>query len=111
LNVFARTGLLAAALFGAAACSTEAPPAAPRRHVVEIRGFQYLPASVAAAPSDTVVWVNHDAVPHTATSTIGGWDSGSIAAGASWSMVVPETVEGEYRCAFHPTMTASIVRR
>jgi plastocyanin len=80
----------------------------PRAHAVEIRNFVFAPASLAAAPGDTVVWTNRDIVPHTATPDAGGWDSGSIAAGASWTLVVPEEGLGAYRCAFHPTMKAAL---
>jgi plastocyanin len=81
---------------------------APRRHVVEISGFGYEPASVEVAPGDTIVWVNRDVVPHTATAVDGGWDTGSIAAGESWSGVLPVGAESVYTCAFHPGMKARI---
>ena len=86
----------------------EAPPA-PRRHVVEIRSFRFEPGRLAAAPGDTVVWINRDMVPHTATADDRGWDSGELASGASWSRVVPAGGLGEYLCSYHPTMTGAVV--
>ena len=56
------------------------------------------------APGDTVVWVNGDLVPHTATATDGTWDSGSIAPGGTWTLVVAASGDGGYTCTFHPTM-------
>lgn len=102
--------LLAAAMLGAA-CQGGAEPPEGRRHVVEIRGFEYHPASLEVAAGDTVVWVNHDMVPHTATAADGGWDSGSIAAGESWERVAAAEGGGEYACTFHPGMTGRLAVR
>jgi plastocyanin len=100
--------LFAAALLGAAACSGGGAQPASRRHVVEIRAFEYHPESLTVAAGDTVVWVNRDAVPHTATSEEGLWDSGSIAAGNSWTRIASEAGSDAYLCTFHPTMTGRI---
>jgi plastocyanin len=91
----------------AAAC---ARPAA-RSHTVEIRGFAYLPATLQVAVGDTVVWVNRDAVPHTATRDGRGWDSGSINAEQAWRFIVPASGSQPYYCAFHPTMRGELVVR
>jgi plastocyanin len=94
-------GLLAAAL--AAGCSGSRPQV----HQVTIQGFAYQPVSVSAAPGDTIVWTNRDVAAHTATSP-GKWDSGPIAPGASWRMVVAEGSAGAYSCAYHPTMKGTV---
>lgn len=109
MNGSARFSLLAAALLAAAACNGGGGEAAPQRHVVEMRAFQFDPATLTVAPGDTVVWINRDAVPHTATSEDGAWDSGSIAAGGSWSRVVEGAGAEAYLCTFHPTMRGVIV--
>ena len=90
----------------AAACSRGAP--APRTHAVEIRNFVFQPAELAAAPGDTIVWTNRDAVPHTATAGGKAWDTGEIAAGASARAVVPANAAGEYVCAYHLGMKARL---
>ena len=66
----------AAALVLAGACS--AGPAGPARHEVEIRAFRYEPDTIAVAVGDTLVWRNHDPVPHTATGPGARWDTGDI---------------------------------
>lgn len=104
-----RFSLLAAALLAAAACTTNGETPAARRHVVEIRAFQFDPDTLRVAPGDTIVWINQDAVPHTATAEDGAWDSGAIAAGDSWSRVVEGTGTQSYFCTFHPTMRGVIV--
>jgi plastocyanin len=103
-----RRGLWIAAvvLVGAAGC---APRPAPVRHEVRMEGFGFQPATVHAAPGDTVVWVNRDMVPHTATATDGTFDSGSIPAGGSWSFVVGAVGRHAYLCTFHPTMKGEVV--
>lgn len=100
---------IVAILLEIAACQGNAELQAPRTHVVEMRGFGYQPATIRVSPGDTIVWVNRDAVPHTATDSSGVWDSGSIAAGESWRRAVEESGETSYYCTFHPTMRGRIV--
>jgi plastocyanin len=57
---------------------------------------------------DTIVWVNKDPFPHTATSTAGKFDSHEIAAGKSWKFTPKETGAFTYVCTLHPTMKATI---
>jgi plastocyanin len=97
----------ASALVLLAACARPAP----RLHTVEISGFAYLPATLDVAPGDTVVWINRDAVPHTATRDGRSWDSGSIAAGQTWRLVAASRGSQPYYCAFHPVMRGELVVR
>ena len=82
----------------------------PRVHTVEIRAFQYAPATLTVRRGDTVVWTNRDLVPHTATAQ-GSWDSGSIAANATWRYTAGQAGRFAYDCAFHPGMKATLVVR
>lgn len=90
-----------------AAC-TEAQPEA-RTHRLSIRAFQYIPARVTVAAGDTVVWINEDAVPHTATAADRAWDPGSIGSKESEHVVVSKRGEHAYVCAFHPNMNGTLV--
>ena len=78
-------------------------------HVVTIDAFEFKPAKLTVKAGDTVEWRNADPVPHTATSTSGGFDSGSIAAGASWRFVATKKGRFGYVCTFHPIMKGEIV--
>ena len=98
---------LAAALLSAA-CGSGAAPPAPATHVVEMRGMTFEPAELRVAVGDTVVWVNRDLLPHTATEVAGAWSSPSIEAESRWPWVAGEGGIVRYRCAFHPTMEASL---
>ena len=75
-------------------------------HTVTIEGMRFQPEVLTVAPGDTVVWVNKDLVPHTATSKAGGFDSKDIQADKSWRYTIQTTGEFAYICTFHPTMKA-----
>ena len=75
-------------------------------HTVTIEGMRYQPEVLSVAAGDTIVWVNKDVVPHTATSKAGGFDSKEIQADASWRHTIQTPGEFAYICTFHPTMKA-----
>lgn len=87
-----------------------AAPAAPQVHTVVIEGMRYQPEGLTVAPGDTVVWINRDMVPHTATSA-GHFDSGEIAAGKTWTHTVRAAGEFAYLCTYHPLMKGVIRAR
>ena len=80
--------------------------AAPRVHTVLIEGMRFQPEGLTVAPGDTVVWVNRDLVPHTATSASARFDSGELAPGKSWTYTVRGAGEFNYICTYHPLMKA-----
>jgi plastocyanin len=79
---------------------------APRAttHTITIDGTQYQPATLTIALGDTVVWVNKDPFPHTATSKDGTFDSKAIAAGKSWKFKPAKRGDFTYSCTYHVTM-------
>jgi plastocyanin len=56
---------------------------------------------------DTIVWTNHDLVPHTATAAGGGWDTGALAQNATGQWIATAGIH-PYVCAYHPTMRGVI---
>ncbi len=52
----------------------------PKTHAVTMENMRFQPESLTVASGDSVVWVNKDLVPHTATSKAGGFDSQVIQA-------------------------------
>jgi plastocyanin len=80
----------------------------PGTHTVVIEGLRFDPETLDVKAGDTIVWVNKDPFPHTATSTAGGFDSHEIAAGKSWKFTPKETGAFTYVCTLHPTMKATI---
>jgi len=107
-----RRVLVVAFATAAAACARAArgaQPAAAGRHTVVIEGMAFSPATLHVRRGDRITWVNKDLVPHTATAKDRSFDSGRIAAGASWSRVASRRGTLEYDCTYHPTMTATLV--
>lgn len=99
--------LLAVAGLGFAALSRT--PAAPVRHRIEMSGIGYHPDTVVARVGDTVLWINQDLVPHTATAK--AFDTQSIAVGDSASIMVKKAGQFAFACAFHPTMKGTLVAK
>ena len=84
----------------------------PRRHVVEIRGMAFHPGVLEVRRGDTVVWVNRDIVPHTATSTRkSGWNTGPLLQGKSGQHVASHRGEDPYFCELHPVMLGKLIVR
>lgn len=81
-----------------------AKAADPVTHTVTIDSMQFHPDDLAVKPGDQVVWVNHDAFPHTVTATGGPFDSKEIAAGESWTYTASGKGDRAYTCTIHPTM-------
>jgi plastocyanin len=102
----AAAALAAAVTVAAAGCG--GGDRAPERHEIAIRAFVFVPDPQPARPGDTLVFVNHDAVPHTATAMDGSWDTGDIPANGTKAVAVPAKGGGDYRCAIHPTMVGRV---
>jgi plastocyanin len=97
------------ALTGAAALPR--PHSAPaRRHLIEIRGVKFVPSDLSVQRGDTVIWVNRDIVPHTATfSPDSAWKSGPLQQGDSARYLIQRAGDQPYFCEFHPSMTGKLV--
>jgi plastocyanin len=80
-----------------------------RAYRIEIKGMAYALPELTVAAGDTVVWVNRDIVPHTATADARQFDSGSMSPSAEWSFVAGERGRIPYSCTFHPTMKGVLV--
>ena len=93
---------------GTALAARAPSKAKPATHTVEIDATSFTPARLIVHVGDTVVWVNKDPIPHTATAKGGGFDSKALAAGASFRVTVKAKGATDYACLFHPTMTGRI---
>jgi plastocyanin len=109
IAALAAVGVLA--LAGATVPSLPADPV-PQRHVVEIRGMAFHPEVLKVRRGDTVVWINRDIVPHTATATRkSGWDTGTLLQGESGQYVASYGGEDPYFCKLHPVMLGKLIVR
>jgi plastocyanin len=80
----------------------------PKTHTVTIQGMRFQPERLTVERGDTIVWVNKDLVPHTATSEAGRFDSQTIETEKSWRFTARTKGEFPYVCTFHPTMKAML---
>jgi plastocyanin len=86
-----------------------APSVLAADHGVSIHGFAFDPATITVAVGDSVTWTNGDPTAHTATGDGGAFDAGTVAAGASKTVVFSIAGTYPYHCAIHPSMTATVV--
>jgi plastocyanin len=105
--------VLAALMLSQCGTSTGSPARTPVTHRILIDGTQFVPATLTVHEGDSVVWVNADPFPHTATaatatSAAGHFDSKEIAPQQSWTYTA--TVKGEfpYLCTLHQTMKGTL---
>ncbi len=92
-------------------CERAAQPAGPDSAIIVISDFLFTPTLAGVNAGTTVVWVNCEddgVTSHTATAESGKWDSGSIAPGESFAVVIDEGA-AEYRCTLHPFMRGQVV--
>ena len=77
---------------------------------VAIADFAYDPETIEVPAGGTVTWTNEDGVPHTATAQDRDvLQSGTIAAGETYSQTFDEAGTIEYFCEFHPNMKGTVV--
>ena len=74
--------------------------------------MEFHPAVLTVAVGDTVVWINRDIVPHTATSRgPAKWDTGQVLQGQTARYVATRAGVARYVCTLHPTMHGTLVTR
>ena len=71
----------------------------------------YSPNPVTIARGATVTWTNNDTIPHTVTARPDAtlFDSGSLAAGATYTHTFDTAGSFDYFCTIHPGMTGTVV--
>lgn len=90
-----------------ASCGGAPPAPPPRTHTVTMESVAYQPAVLTVKVGDSIVWVNKDLFPHTATAQ-GTFDSKEIAVEASWQYTPTSAGEFPYVCTYHPTMKGTV---
>ena len=79
----------------------------PTTHRVVVDATKFTPEVLTVTAGDTVLWINKDLFPHTATSQ-GRFDSGPINPGNSWQYTITDKGEIDYICTLHPTMKGKL---
>jgi len=76
---------------------------------VEMRAMAFAPTRIEVSAGTTVAWTNRDQLEHTITADDGSWDSGPIAAGATWRHTFDQPGTYAFHCTPHPFMTGVVV--
>ena len=86
-----------------------APEKAPNQVIID--NFTFDPPTLTVSAGTQVTWINHDDVPHTATSSVKprAFNSGTLDTDDQFSYVFNTPGTYEYFCAVHPKMTGRIV--
>jgi plastocyanin len=70
-----------------------------------------MPDELSVTVGTTVTWMNTDSVVHTSTSDAAGWNSGTVAPGAQFSVAFQTAGTFPYHCSIHPGMVGTVVVR
>jgi plastocyanin len=89
------------------------PPADPpaggaQSFVVGMKDKRFRPGTLDVVAGDRITWDNDDGVAHTVTSAEGGFDSGRMAAGVTFSITPSAQGSIPYHCALHFFMTGRV---
>jgi len=75
---------------------------------VEMTKLAFVPAKIEIKAGGSVIIVNHDLVPHTATADDGSFDTGTLGRDEQKEVVFPAAGEFTYVCRFHRHMTGVV---
>lgn len=103
-------------LFILAGCSgtpsTSDNPEGDQNATITIDDNKFSPSTRNVHKGSVVTWMNSDSIKHTATAHAADgtilFDSGDIAAGASWPRTFDTVGTFEYHCDIHPSMQGTI---
>jgi plastocyanin len=82
--------------------------AEPRTHRIEMQNMRFGPVPVNIKAGDTIIWVNRDLVPHTATARDRSFDV-VVPSRASATTVVRRAGTIPFYCRYHPAMRGGLV--
>jgi plastocyanin len=67
------------------------------------------PDTITVAIGTSLMWTNTDTIAHTSTGDAGGWNSGVIGPGGTFSANFPTSGTYTYHCSIHPDMVGTVV--
>lgn len=102
---------LLVAVMAVAGVAQAKPAPRPTTFNVTIDATRFEPAVLNVKTGDRIVFTNKDMFPHTATSKSGGFDSGKLESGQSWTLTVKKAGAFDYTCIYHPTMGGTVRAR
>jgi plastocyanin len=78
-------------------------------HTIIMQGVALVPQTATVKQGDTVVWINKDPFPHTATARDRSFDSREMGPDTTWKYVVGKKGQIPYVCTLHPTMKGTLI--
>jgi len=105
-----RAAILRAALGLAAVAAILAAAAEPTASVT-IDNFSFVAPEITVAAGTTVVWTNHDDIPHTVTADgmPPSFRSHPLDSGEAFRMLFSKPGTYRYFCSLHPKMRGTVV--
>ena len=100
-----------AALETSKATSSSGSSQAVATNAVGISDMQFTPVTIQVPVGTTVHWSNNDSMAHTVTADDGSFNSGSLAKDASFTHLFNKAGTYKYHCAFHSSMTGTVIVR
>lgn len=94
---------------GLALAASATLPVIAEEHRVTIRGMAFQPTLLEVAVGDTIVFANTGGGAHTATATVGAFNTGRIRSGEGVRVSITEAGSIVYVCDYHPSMRGRIV--
>jgi plastocyanin len=76
-----------------------------------MKSIAFQPGRIEITVGTTVAWTNNDAVPHTVTAVDRSFDSGNLAAGATWQYTFTKPGTYQFFCVVHPFMKGVVIVR
>jgi plastocyanin len=76
---------------------------------VRIDNFSFGPADLTVSVGTTVIWTNHDDIPHTVVSTDKVFKSKVLDTDEKFSFTFSKAGTYPYFCSIHPKMTGKVV--
>ena len=76
---------------------------------VDIADLAFSPSTITVPAGTTVIWANQDSAEHRITGETGGWDSGLMTPGQSYSSTFATSGRYPYICLLHPFMRGTVV--
>jgi len=102
-------GLLALLLTGQSSGAARGADDTPVKTAVSIDNFNFAPNTITIAAGTTVVWTNHDDVPHNVTNPEKAFKSPTLDTGEKWEYTFKNAGTFNYYCTIHPKMTGKVV--
>lgn len=76
---------------------------------IGIDNFAFTPAEITVKPGTTVIFENHDDIPHLVVDANGNFRSKAMDTGDKFSLTVDKPGEIDYFCGLHPHMKGKII--